>query len=145
MPLRERLAAGLQSIITRAGTPIRVQYFEHVYDDVYDDSSILTQSGGDLWTSGVILPILQSNSSEAILVEQGKLLLDDKKLFVHGSLTFVGSELTASIRLGSPGNESDKQYSLLNFNRRVEVSNTPIYRQVYIRAIGGTGSLYGLQ
>ena len=145
MSVQTQLTEGLRKIIERAGTPIRVQYFTYIYDNIYDDSVDLVQSGGDLWTSGVVLPITQSNSSDSILLEQGKIILDDKKLFVHGSLVFTGSEMTIAIRIGSPATESDKQYSMLTFSRRVDISNTPIYKQIYIRQIGGTGSLFGTE
>ena len=58
MVTKERLAGALSNLIQRGGTPIRFQYFEYLYDDnTYDDSVVLTQSGGDHWTSGIIFPL----------------------------------------------------------------------------------------
>ena len=138
------LTAAMQKILERTGTQIRVQYFTSTIGSVWDDDVTWAQSGTDHWTSGVVLPITQGNSSDSILLEQGKIILDDKKLFVHGSLVFTGSEMSVSIRIGSPAGAIDKQYSMLDFNRRVDISNVPIYRQIYIRTIGGTGSSLGV-
>lgn len=144
MILKQRLAAGLNKIIDKAGTQIRVQYFTSTIGSVYDDDVSWNQSGLDLWTSGIILPLnVKNNSSDSVLLEQGKLLNDDKRLFVHGSLVFTGSEMLVSIRAGSPGNEIDNQYSMLAFSKKVDISNTPIYKQVYMRGIGGIGSILG--
>lgn len=145
MSMSQKLSAAMEKIITKGGTPIRVQYFTYVYDDVYDDSVTLFQSGADLWTSGVVLPISQSNATDSISLEQGKITLDDKKLFLHGSLALTGSEMSISIRIGSPSNEIDKQYTMLSQTHKAEVSNVPIYKQVFIREIGGIGSLMGLE
>lgn len=142
--LRQRLNQALQNIINRAGTPIRVQYFSSTIGSVYDDDVTWSKSGNDLWTSGVVLPLNSSrNSTDSILLEQGKIINDDKKIFVHGSLVFTGSEMLVSIRIGSPGNNKDNQFTLLSFSQRYDVQDTPIYKQVYIRQIGGTGSLLG--
>lgn len=141
-----RLSVGFQEIIKRTGTQIRVQYFTSTIGSVYDDDVTWTQSGGNLWTSGVVLPLsTQRGSSESILVEQGKLINDDRRLFLHGSLILTGSEMTVTIRVGSGVGSSApmENYSMLDFDIRNDISNTPIYRKVFIRRIGGTGSLLG--
>lgn len=143
--LQNRLAAGMAKLLDRAGTQIRVQYFTSTIGSIYDDDVTWAKSGNDLWTSGIVLPLSRNpSSSDSVLLEQGKLLEDDKRLYVHGSLIFTGSEMTVSIRIGSPGTESDKQYSMLSFSRRLDAANTPIYKQIYIRQIGNTGSLLGV-
>ncbi|MCH7568497.1 MAG: hypothetical protein IIA87_03675 [Nanoarchaeota archaeon] len=145
MSIKIRLHAARRKIINLAGAPIRIQRFTSTIGSVYDDDISWSQAGGDLWTSGIFFPLnTGKNSSDSILVEQGKLIHDDKKLFVHGSILFTGSEETVSIRIGSPGNNSDNQFSLLAFSQKYEVQNEAIYKQVYIRLIGGTGSLLGV-
>lgn len=142
MTLTGLLATGFQKIINRGGARIRVQYFTSTIGSVWDDEVTWAQSGGDLWTSGVVLPIShQQGTSESVLLEQGKLIDDDKRLFIHGSLVLTGSEMTIRVGVGSPVNES---YTLLNSDIRVDVYNTPIYRKVFLRRIGGTGSLLGM-
>lgn len=140
--LPTRLQQGMNSIINKAGLPIRIQYFTQIYDDTYDVPEVLTQSGADLWTSGVVLPISQSNGADSVQLEQGKIIMDDKALYLNGSLILTGSEMQISIRLGSPGNSVDNQFSPLDFSLRVDAGNIPIYKKVYIRQIGGTGSLW---
>ncbi len=145
MSLQSRLSAGLSKLIDRTGTPIRVQYFETLFDDnTFDDSVVLTQSGGDHWTSGIIFPLSNKpGHSDSLLLEQGKLINGDSKLFLHGSLILTGSEMIVKITVGSPSS-ADTNYSIIPPGPISHiVSNTPIYKVAYIRLIGGTGSLLG--
>ncbi len=141
MSLKNSLAGAFGKMIDRAGTPLKVQYFTSTIGSVYDDDTTWAQSGTDLWTSGIVLPLShQRGSSDSILLEQGKLINDDKKLFIHGSLVLTGSEMTITIQSGSPLGEN---FTMLDSSIRVDVSNTAIYRKVFMRRIGGTGSLLG--
>lgn len=141
MTLPNKFAGAFNNIINRAGTQIKVQRFTTTFGSVWDDDVILTQTGGDLWTSGVILPLShERGSSESILLEQGKLIENDRKLFIHGSLILTGSEISISIQVGSP---TGPNFTMLDTDIRVNVSNVPIYRKVFIREIGGVGSLLG--
>lgn len=145
MTLKQKLHAARKKIIDLGGTQIRIQYFTSTIGSVYDDDVSWAKSGADLWTSGLLFPLNSNrNSSDSILVEQGKLINNDQKLFVHGSLVFTGSEMTISIRIGSPGEQIDNQYSLLPLSQKYNIQNEPIYKQVYLRQIGGTGSLFGI-
>ena len=145
--ISSRLAGALNNLITRAGTPIRVQYFETLFDDnTFDDSVVLTQSGGDHWTSGIIFPLSNKpGHSDSLLLEQGKLINGDSKLFLHGSLLITGSELVIKITVGSPASP-DTNYSIIPPGPISHIiSNVPIYKVCYVRRIGGTGSLLGEQ
>ena len=139
--LKNRLAAGLSKIIDRAGVPIKVAYFTSTIGSVWDDDVTLTQSGTNLWTSGVILTIDATRGSwDSVLVEQGKLIDGDVKLFTHGSLLVTGSELQVRIMVGSPGVE----YSTIPEGAIApEVQGTRIYKKVYLRQVGNCGSLIG--
>ena len=141
MGLKEDLSNGMMKIIETAGTPMRIQYFTQTAGSVWDDDTTLAQSGTDLWTSGVVLPInAHFGQSEGLLVEQGKLLSNDQKLYMHGSVLSVGSEFKFKVGMGSPiGGE----YSLVGpAIIAPEVESTPIYRKVYIRRLTN-GSLVG--
>ena len=144
MSLKQNFAKALNSIITKGGTQIRVRYFSQTVGSVYDDDTTLAVSGNDLWTSGVFLPLSnQVGGPDRILVEQGKLSNDDSKLFTHGSLIFTSGVTQVKINIGSPLNP-DKEYSMLQIGPTSHsVSETPIYRTVYLRKIGGVGSLLG--
>ena len=139
-----RLSAGLSKIIQDGGTPIRVQYFTSTTGSIWDDDLALTQSGEDLWTSGIIFPLKTTpGHSDSLLVEQGKLLLSDSKLFLHGSLVLAGSEFTIKITVGSPSNV-DNNYAIIPPGpARYSVSNVHIYKTAFIRRIGNNGSLFG--
>lgn len=144
MTIQQSLAAGFQKILDRGGVPIRVQYFTLTIGSIYDDDFSLAQSGTDLWTSGVIFPLSnRPGHSDSLLVEQGKLILGDSRLFLHGSLILTGSEHMIKLTVGSPASKSNN-YNIIPFGPvKYEVANTPIYKVVYIRQIGGTGSLFG--
>src|SRR3990167_2766198 len=138
MTTRQSLAAGYQKILDRAGIRIRVQYF----NQVYDDASLLVQSGGDLWTSGVVFPLSNNpGHSDSILLEQGKLLNSDSKIYLHGSLLLTGSELSVKITVGSPSNTDTNYLIMPQGATSYSVSNTPIYKVCYLRRVGGNGSL----
>jgi hypothetical protein len=138
--LQTRLSQGFNKLIDRAGTPIRVQYFTQAIGSVWDDDASLTQSGTDLWTSGIHLPLNNSQLGDAALIEQGKLIQNDSKLFLHGSLLLVGSEYTIKINVGSPGTS---YMPIIPGPVSYSVSSTPIYKKLFIREIGGTGSIFG--
>lgn len=140
--LANRLAAGLDKIITRAGTPFRIAYFTSTIGSVFDDDVTLTQSGNDLWTSGVVMSLDTSQGSyDSVLLEQGKLITDDKRLFIHGSLLLTGSELHVRILLGSAEVGVLPEYTLIDRHIRIEASNVPIYKKIFIRQIVGSALL----
>jgi hypothetical protein len=140
MTIKEELQNGLNHLISKTGTQIRINYYTQSIGSVYDDDVILTKSGNSLWTSGVILPINNMNNKyESLLVEQGKLRTDDSILFTHGSLSFTGSQFKVSIMVGSPG----EVYSILEPGIiSPQVNGTRIYKKVYLRLLTN-GSLIG--
>jgi hypothetical protein len=137
---KDNLARGFNHIVEKAGNQVRVRYFNQTFDDTYDDSVILTQSGTDVWTSGIILPLSSKYGSiDSVLFEQGKLIYSDKKVYLHGSLLLTGSELQVKIQIGSPIGEN---YSLLpDGTLEYQAENQSIYKKAYLRRL--TGSLLG--
>jgi len=129
---------GLNEVL-KLGQLVRFRYFNTSgADDYYDDNTALTQSGTDLWVSGVVLPIDQSRgSSDAILLQQGKLLTNDTKLYVDGTTPCSG---TYRIGLGSPptGEFSILPEGVITWN----ISAESIVNKLYIRNLP-TGSLTG--
>lgn len=128
------------------GQQIRIKYYNIDYGagSYYDDDIVLTQSGVDFWTSGVILPVYAKSrnaeqSSEAVLMAQGKLLMSDSKLYIDGSVPTSG---TIKIGLGSPV-ISGGEYSLLSEGvMKWDVNATTILKKLYIRHLTN-GSLIG--
>ena len=125
------------------GKLCRIKYYNTSWGagSYYDDDVTLTQSGSNLWCSGVVLPISNTKgSSDAILVEQGKLLTNDTKLYITGTINTSG---IIKIGLGSYTNMSGCEYSLLGDGvMKYEVNNTDILKKVYVRRLT-TGSLTG--
>ena len=128
------------------GEQIRFRYFNTTYDtNYYDDEITLTISGNDFWTSGVVLPITNARgSSDAVLLEQGKILTNDTKLYIDGSINTSG---TWKLGLGSNKTGSPVpivgEYSLLSEGvTKWDVNATTVLKKLYIRKLL-TGSLVG--
>lgn len=136
MVVSDRLVATRDNVIKRAGTQIRVRYYDIVFDDVYDEATELTQSGTDLWTSGVVLPIADS-STDSLQMPQGKLIDSDMRLYVNGSLQFAGSLQNVDIQVGSP--TGDLFTTIPDGGIRYETEGVAVYRKQFIRRL--TGSL----
>jgi len=128
------------------GQQIRFRYFNIVdIGEYYDDNVQLTISGNDFWTSGVVLPISNSRgSSDAVLLEQGKIIMNDTKLYIAGDINTSGTW-----KLGLGSNETGSpvpitgEYSLLSEGTmKWDVNATPILKKLYIRKLT-TGSLMG--
>ncbi len=133
--------AGVNEVLLY-GQQIRFRYFDVGLDsgDYYDDDVTLTVSGDDFWTSGVVLPISNTRgSSDAVLLEQGKILMNDTKLYIAGDINTSG---TWKLGLGST-DSNDTQYSLLSEGvQKWDVNETPILKKLYVRKLL-TGSMIG--
>ena len=126
--------------VLQYGQLVRLKYFNPTYGagSYYDDDETLTQSGTDLWISGVVQPIDASRgSSDAILMEQGRLLTNDTKLYIEGEVNTSG---VVKIGLGSP---PTNEYSILPEGViDWSVNAESIVNKVYLRRLT-TGSLAG--
>ena len=121
------------------GQQVRFRYFHVAYDaDYYDDDVTLTRSGTDFWTSGVILPINNARGSDdAVLLEQGKILMNDTKLYITGTVNTSG---TWKLGLGNP---IEGEYSLLSEGtKKWNVNQIPIMKKLFVRKLL-TGSMIG--
>ena len=125
------------------GQQIKIRYYDVGYGagSYYDDDVILTESGTALWTSGVVLPISNKfGSSDSVLLEQGKILNNDTKLYIDGSVDTSG---TIKIGLGSGVGSPLGEYSLLAEGvTKWNVNQTPILKKLYVRRLTN-GSLIG--
>ena len=102
----------------------------------YDDAQVLTQSGSDIWASGLNMPVKASwGSREAVLMENGKLTTNDKKIFVAGTV-----ETGKIMKIGS-GSPVVEEYSLIPEGVTCYPAyGTPAYKKMYCRFLP-TGSL----
>ena len=138
MGFQSKSAEALAKVIRVAGDQIRVRYYAPVYDDVYDEAIEYIKSGTDVWTSGVVIPVSNLTAAdEATLVQQGKLIDSDRKLYVSGSLQLNGSEYTTDIMVGSPSGEL---FTTVPIGATTwEAEGQPVYKKQFIRRL--TGSL----
>ena len=124
------------------GQQVRIKYYNTGFGagSYYDDDVTYTISGS-LWTSGVILPISQGRgNADALLIEQGKILTNDTKLYIAGNINTSG---TIKIGLGSYTNMSGCEYSVIAEGiTEWDVNATSILKKLYIRRLGN-GSLIG--
>lgn len=125
------------------GQQLRIKYYSSSLGagSYYDDDVVLTQSGINFWTSGVVLPISQTRgSSDAILIEQGKLLTNDTKLYIEGGINTSG---IIKIGLGSKTNMSGCEYGIISQGiTKWSVNDTSVLKKLYIRLLPN-GSLVG--
>lgn len=137
----DQLIWGFNNLVTRAGKQIRLKYFTQTVGSVYDDDVTLVQSGADLWTSGIVLPIMSAQGTyENLLVEQGELNPWDQRLYVLGSLLFNSGAINCRVGLGSP---SEAEFSIIPLGGiTAEANSTKIYKKIYLRRLP-LGSLVG--
>ncbi len=141
MSLKDDLQQGFNNLIRVAGVQIHLRHFSTSFGSVWDDDGILSQVGTDIWTSGVVLPIdARRGSHDSVLVEQGKLLNQDLRLYVNGSLLITGSERLVTIGIGSPVGEVFT--TIPDGTIRAEVEGVPVYKKVFLSRLP-LGSLQG--
>jgi hypothetical protein len=137
--IKDRLLQGFNRINNLAGTPIKIKYYTRTIGSVWDDDGSLAQAGSELSTSGLIFPLDSTRGSEdAVLMEQGRLIDDDKRLYTLGSLTLAGSGTEVKIYINYLG----EYYTPIPYGGIVQqVEGVPIYKKSYIRRL--TGSILG--
>jgi len=140
MSLSQTFTNNFNKIRDIAGRPVRIIYFSSTAGSVYDDDLALTISDS-AFISGVVFPLNGTHgSTDSVLLEQGKLISSDKKLYLNGSVATTGSNLNIRIQFGSGLGES---YAPIPIGGIVqEVSGDQIYKRFYIRRLT-TGSLIG--
>jgi hypothetical protein len=125
------------------GQIARIKYYTQSFGagSYYDDDVALTQSGTNLWISGVVLPITQNRgSNDAVLLQQGKIFTNDTKLYIRSNISTSG---IIKIGLGSYTNMSGCEYSVIDEGIiSWGINNVPIYKKLYIRYLTN-GSLMG--
>lgn len=138
MSVSSELITDIDEIINY-GDQIRIKYFNQVITGEYNDDITLTQSGTDFWCSGLIMPIDNKfGSYDSLLLQQGKITIDDKKIYVRGTVQTSG---LAPIKIGTNGSPPVREYELLN-DTQWELEGTSIYKKMYVRYLTN-GSFYG--
>jgi len=127
--------------ILKNGEPVRFRYFNTSFaggGSYYDDDIVLTQSGTDFWTSGLVFPVNTTRgSTDAFLVEQGRLLSSDLKLFVVGTVETSG---LFKVGIGSPNLQ---EFAVVEDGvHAYKVGTGYVYKKLYLRHLP-TGGLTG--
>jgi hypothetical protein len=138
MTIASELRIHVSDIINRYGKQVKFTYFDEQFDaSDYDDSVDLLYSG-TTWASGLVFPIKANRGSvEATLLEQGKILNNDTKLYITGDINTSG---TFRIGLGSP---TVSEYSLIpDTVQAQEIGGVKVYKLLYLRRLP-IGSLIG--
>lgn len=130
--------------LLREGGPIRIRYFTYSGGSAsYDDDVVLTQSGTDVWDSGLIFPYVSRrvnpmSTTIGTLAEQGKDLMMQQWLYVKGTINLSGQAI--KIGIGSPVQyENTIQSEGMN---TWTINGSPIFQEVIIRRLP-IGSLIG--
>jgi len=123
------------------GVQLRFKYYNQTVIGDYDDDTKIIQSGTDYWCSGLVQPIKSNQySSEGLLVEQGKVLIDDKKIYVNGNVQTSG---LGQIKIGV-GSPVANEYQIVNDGQVTnwDINGSSVYKKMYVRYLTN-GSFIG--
>lgn len=135
-------ASGLRKEVDeflRNGEKVRIKYYTVSGATTgYDDNVALTKSGTDYYTSGLVQPLNNNPfSNDAQLVQQGRLLTDEKKIYLNGQVQTSG---VFKIGIGSP---NFQEYAVNDMGvKHHNINGELVYKKAYIRYLT-TGSLLG--
>lgn len=119
--------------ILKNGEMVRFKFFNFSGADTgYDDEVVITQSGVDTWVSGLIQPLSTlEGSDEAILVEQGRLLTNDLKMYIEGSAVASG---LFNVGIGSP--TPSREYGIVPDGiESWEINGSSVYKKLFLRVL----------
>lgn len=127
------------SILQQFGTTCRMKYYtESALIQGYDDSVTLFQSGTELWLNAVAHTLTQkSSATDALLLSQGRILQNDLKIYVNGSII---TNQPFKICVGSP---ATTEYGVIpEGTQAYAINGSEPYKFFYVRALPN-GSLIG--
>ena len=137
MSIKTKLQKGLDRLMSEASREIQIQKFNQIYDSVYDEPVSLVQTGSTVFTRGIILPIdSRTGTSDALLLEQGKIANSDLKLFISGGTSMENNNTRIKVTIGSPTGDA---YTIISAGVITpQVEGTEIYKKVYLRRLTGS-------
>lgn len=130
--------AEFDKVVRNHGTILQIKYFNASgATSGYDDEVVLTQSGNTVWVSGMF-DTAGKNSNEALMLQQGRLLQDDQKAYIPGSVSLTG---IYRVGVGSP---SSIWYSVIGEMgvQKYDINGQTVYNKAYLRVMPN-GSIYG--
>lgn len=143
MATSDTMRGVLQKTLNKYGEPVLLKFYATtaVSGTDYDDSNTLTQSGTSLWAQAYIQSLAsRQNSEDHVLVQQGKILFDDSKIYFNGSI-FTNGSLTIKIGVGSP-TPTTWYTTLPEGTDSNQINGVDIYKKFYCRVLPN-GSLFG--
>jgi len=103
MTLVTEIQTDFDSLIGRYGRTIRFTRFEVSGASAGYDDEVTLGSAVISWESGLIQPVKDvTGTINAVLIEQGKVLLNDSVVYINGNISTSG---TFRVGLGSPPTE----------------------------------------
>lgn len=138
MGVSSNLKTGFDSLMLVAGRTGSIEYYNQTVGSVWDDEVDLAKSGGTLGISGIVMPLdSRRGSNDSVLVEQGKLIDGDKKVYVSNGVSFTGSGFMVKLSFGG------EKYTTIPIGVIApEVQGEIVYKKAFIRRLT-TGSLLG--
>jgi hypothetical protein len=139
MSLASETISDLQSFINTNGESVLIRYYNSTaIAGSYDSASTLTQSGNDLWVSGLRFPITSSRgTTEAFLMEQGRLTSQDSKLYIDGQYSVSGL-----FTIGMEGSPPARVYAVVEQGvHSYPINGSYVYHKLFISVLP-TGSVY---
>lgn len=118
--------------IQKNGMPVRLRFFTSSWSGADYDNEYITQSGTDQWIIGLAQPVVGGRAGlDAKYLAEGTIKLDDRKLYVVGSITFSGQAIR--IGLGSP---TVDEYKILPDGIITEnLSGVNVFHKIYMRRL----------
>ncbi len=132
------LSDGLKNIFDVSNQIVQIKLFTSTFNTgSYDDEQLHTIAGSS-YTSGLLFPMGgKQGSIEAMMMEQGKLLTQDKILYITGSQNYNGWTL---VGIGSP--TPAEYYTLIPDGIKIyTINGSIIYNKLWLRHTI-TGSLF---
>ena len=116
------------------GRVITIKYLNVSGGSAYYDDNVTYTVSGTLCVSGIFLP---KDQNDNVLVEQGIIHPDDKKLYLPGDIDVSG---TITIQAGS---KTGTVYSVVPIGiGGIDVGTDTVYNKIFLRRLS-TGSLLG--
>ena len=135
MTLVTEIQTDFDSLIGQYGRTIRFTRFEVSGADAGYDDEVVLGSAVISWESGLIQPVRAVRGSiNAVLIEQGKVLMNDSVVYINGDINTSGA---FRVGLGSPPTED---YFVVDDGiTSWPVNGSVVYKKMIVRRLS-TGS-----
>jgi len=131
-----------QQVLNENSHPIRIKYYTVSGASTgYDDDVVLTQSGTDVWASGISQPLKEKDvnkSAIAVLQQQGEDLSTVQRLYMRGDVSLSGESI--KIGIGSP--VTFENTIVTDGVEQWNIDGTPVYNLAFVKRLT-TGSFIG--